>query len=148
MTQRGNRRQTVFFSDAGYQLYIGLMSEWCRRRAVEVWAYCLMPNHVHVVAVPETASGLARAIAEVHRRYTQLVNRREKWVGYLWQGRFSSHPMNDRYLLMAGRYAEMNPVRARLARQPWRYRWSSAAGRVSRHINSIVSPFSAGGTVG
>ena len=60
VVQRGNRRQPVFFRDADYELYVGLVSEWCRKYAVEVWAYCLMPNHVHLIAVPDTALGLAR----------------------------------------------------------------------------------------
>jgi len=138
VTQRGNRRQPVFFSDADYQLYLGLMSESCRRQMVEVWAYCLMPNHVHLVAVPETSACLARAIGEAHRRYTQLVNKREKWTGYLWQGRFASYPMDEAHLLLAVRYVEMNPVRARLARQPWRYRWSSTAAHVRGRDDGLV----------
>ena len=138
VTQRGNRRQPVFFGDTDYQLYLGLMSEWCRRRMVEVWAYCLMPNHVHLVVVPETAASLARAVGEAHRRYTQLVNRREKWTGYLWQGRFASYPMDEQHLLMAVRYVEMNPVRSGMVRQPWRYRWSSAAAHVRGQDDGLV----------
>ena len=138
VTQRGNRRQPVFFGDADYQLYVGLMSEWCRRYAVEVWAYCLMPNHIHLVVVPETAAGLARAVGEAHRRYTVLVNRRERWTGYLWQGRFSSCPLDEKHLLMAVRYVEQNPVRARLVRQPWRYGWSSAAAHVRGRDDGLV----------
>jgi putative transposase len=139
VTQRGNRRQPVFFSDGDYQLYVGLMSEWCRRRKVEVWAYCLMPNHVHLVVVPETGAGLARAIGEAHRRYTGLVNKREQWKGDLWQGRFGSYPLDERHLLAAVRYVELNPVRAGLVRQPWRYQWSSAAAHVRGQDDGLVS---------
>ncbi len=87
VTQRGNRRQKTFFSDEDYEVYIELMAEWCAARGVEVWAYCLMPNHVHLVAVPESEDGLRRAIGEAHRRYSRRVNFREGWRGHLWGGR-------------------------------------------------------------
>ncbi len=99
ITQRGNRRQKVFFQASDYESYISLLREWCNRYSVEIWAYCLMPNHVHIVAVPHTEKGLSRAIGEVHRRYTRMINFREKWRGYLWQGRFTSYPMDERYLM-------------------------------------------------
>ena len=95
ITQRGNRRQKTFFHDDDYQQYLNLMREWCERHSVEIWAYCLMPNHVHLVAVPETEDGLAKAIGEAHRRYTRYVNFRKGWTGYLWQGRFASFPMDE-----------------------------------------------------
>ena len=90
ITQRGNRRQQTFFSDDDYRAYLALMADWCRRCDVRIWAYCLMPNHVHIIATPRAADGLRRAIGETHRRYTRRVNFREGWRGYLWQGRFSS----------------------------------------------------------
>jgi REP element-mobilizing transposase RayT len=83
VVQRGNRRQPVFFSTADYKAYLRLMATWCRQERVEVWAYCLMPNHVHLVAVPENEQGLAKAIGEAHRRYTVRVNQRENWRRYL-----------------------------------------------------------------
>jgi putative transposase len=126
VVQRGNRRQPVFFSSADYKAYLRVLADWCARCGVEVWAYCLMPNHVHLVAVPGNERGLAGAIGEAHRRYTVRVNRREHWVGYLWQGRFSSYPLDEQYLQMAVRYVELNPARAGLAEQPWQYQWSSA----------------------
>lgn len=102
------------------------MDEWCDRCGVEVWAYCLMPNHVHLVAVPQSADGLRRAVGEAHRRYTAAVNRREGWSGHLWQGRFASCAMDERHLLAAARYVELNPVRAGLVARAGEYRWSSA----------------------
>ncbi len=70
--------------------YLDLMATWCIEYQVEIWAYCLMPNHVHLIAVPTTKDGLARAIGEAHRRYTRRVNFRERWRSHLWQERFSS----------------------------------------------------------
>ncbi len=138
VTQRGTRRQPVFFGDDDYQTYLRLMREWCDRNSVTVWAYCLMPNHVHLIAVPETETGLARAIGEAHRRYTRRVNFREEWRGYLWQGRFASCPMDERYLLAAVRYVELNPVRARMAKHAWEYRWSSAAAHMCGEDDALV----------
>jgi len=96
VTQRGNRRQQTFFCEGDYQTYLSLMAEWCSCYGVEIWAYCLMPNHVHLVAVPSAEDGLRRAIGEAHRRYTRAINFREGWRGHLWQGRFSSHAMEEK----------------------------------------------------
>jgi putative transposase len=126
VTQRGNRKQQTFFCDEDYHAYIALMAQWCTKYKVEIWAWCLMPNHVHLIAVPETAEGLARAVGEAHRRYTLRINGREDWRGHLWQERFASFPLDERHLLAAARYIEMNPVAAGLVKRPGDYPWSSA----------------------
>ena len=115
VTQRGNRRQRTFLHPDDHGLYKALLAEHCRARGVAVWAWCLMPNHVHLVLVPPDAGSLASALGEAHRRYTRHVNLRERWRGYLWQGRFASCAMDEAHLLAAVRYVELNPVRARLA---------------------------------
>ena len=137
--QRGNRRQQTFFSDADYAAYIDLMGEWCRYHAIDIWAYCLMPNHVHLVAVPETQDALRRAIGEAHRRYTRRINFREGWRGHLWQGRFASYVMDERYLIACVRYIETNPVRARLVDKPEDWPWSSAAADIKREKDRFVN---------
>src|ERR1700726_4703148 len=114
VTQRGNRRQTIFFEPADYALYRDLLAERCRKASVEVWAYCLMPNHVHLVLTPSTPDGLARAIGETHRQYTGFINARARSTGHLFQGRFSSAALDDAHLVAAARYVAFNPVRARL----------------------------------
>ncbi len=123
--QRGNRRQDVFFNDEDYQYYLELLKEWCQEEALEIWAYCLMTNHVHLIVCPNSHSNLSRAIGEVHRRYTRMVNFREQWRGYLWQGRFSSFPMEESWLLKAVSYVELNPVKAGIVTHAWDYPWSS-----------------------
>ena len=138
VTQRGNRCQQTFFSEVDYSLYRQLMAHWCAERQVQVWAYCLMPNHVHMVAVPADLDGLRRAIGEAHRRYTRHVNLREGWRGHLWQGRFASYPMDEYYLLSAARYIELNPVRAGLVASAEQYPWSSAAAHVSGKDDELV----------
>jgi len=131
ITQRGNRRLPTFFSDADYEAYRDLMAAHCAACGVKVWAWCLMPNHVHLVVVPSTAESLAAAIGEAHRRYTRRVNFREGWRGHLWQERFFSCVLDGRHALAAVRYVERNPVRARLVRRAWEWPWSSAAGHVN-----------------
>ncbi len=131
VTQRGNRSQQTFFEDDDYRAYIDLMAEWCGRQGVAVWAYCLMPNHTHLIVVPDSEDGLRRAIGEAHRRYTVRVNRREGWVGHLWQGRFASFALDEAYLLTCARYVELNPVRSALAKRPEDWPWSSAAAHLA-----------------
>lgn len=138
VTQRGNRRQRTFFSSEDYRAYIELMARWSDHFAVEIWAYCLMPNHVHFVAVPDTTEGLSLAFREIHRRYTLRINRREGWRGFLWQGRFFSFPMDDAHLLKAARYIELNPVRAGIADRPEQYPWSSAGANMTGASDRLV----------
>jgi len=118
VTQRGNRRQQTFFNEGDYAAYLELMAEGCRERGVEIWGYCLMPNHIHLIAVPSTEDGLRWAIGAAHERYTRRINFRQQWRGYLWQGRFASFVMDEPYWVAAARYVELNPVRARLVASP------------------------------
>lgn len=138
VTQRGNRRQRTFFRKDDYQAYVELMAQWCGQCGVAVWAYCLMPNHVHLIVVPESEDGLRRAIGEAHRRYTRRVNFREDWRGHLWQGRFASFVMDEPYLLNCARYVERNPVRAGLCKRAVDYPWSSAAAHVAGKDDGLV----------
>lgn len=138
ITQRGNRQMPVFFREEDYELYISLMSEWCAKCDVQIWAYCLMPNHVHLIAVLGKTDSLARAVGEAHRRYTTEINRREDWAGHLWQGRFSSFVMDESYTLQAARYIELNPVKAGIVIEPGDYSWSSARAHISGENDSLV----------
>ena len=114
------------------------MAEWCRRCGIEVWAYGLMPNHVHLIAVPSSEDGLRLGVGEAHRRYTRRVSFRERWPGHLWPGRFASFVLDDDYLLAATRYVEMNPVRAGLVDRAEAYRWSSAAAHLAGRDDLLV----------
>jgi putative transposase len=140
ITQRGNRRLPTFFSDDDYEAYLALVAEHCEACGVRVLAWCLMPNHVHLVAVPKTEDGLARALGEAHRRYTRRINFREGWRGHLWQERFFSCVLDRPHALAAARYVERNPVRAGLVKRAWQWPWSSAAGHVSGKGDVLVRP--------
>jgi putative transposase len=131
VTQRGNRRLETFFGAADYAAYVDLMARSFRRVGTEVWAYCLMPNHVHLVLVPSQEDGLRAALAEAHRRYTRRINLRQGWRGHLWQERFHSFAMDDAHLMACARYVELNPVRAGLVARPEDWSWSSARAHLA-----------------
>ncbi len=127
ITQRGNRRGRVFFNDADRKAYLEWLENYASRHGVEILAYCLMSNHIHLVAEPANAEGLQRMLKPLHMRYAQRINRARGWRGHLWQGRFFSSALDEEYLWAAVRYVERNPVRAKLVRCAEDYRWSSAA---------------------
>src|ERR1700704_6657985 len=111
VTRRANRPQPVFFEPSDHQLYRDLLAERCRKASLEVWAYCLMPNHVHLVLTPRTPHALARAIGETHRQYTAFINARARWTGHLFQGRFSSVALDEAHLVAGGRAGGVHPPR-------------------------------------
>jgi putative transposase len=125
VTQRGNGRARTFFGDGDYALYRDLLAENCRAADVEVWAWCLMPNHVHLILVPSDPDGLRRALARVHRHYAGIIQARRKRSGHFWQGRFGAVAMDEEHLAAALRYVSLNPVRARLVERAQDWRWSS-----------------------
>lgn len=139
VTQRGNRRQQVFFSDADCQQYLLWMADYAQAASVKVWAYCLMRNHVHLVLVPHNADGLAGMLGPLHAQYAQWISAREDRPGHLWQGRFGSTVMDEDYLIRAVRYVERNPVRAGLAEQAHQYPWSSASGHCGLRPDPALS---------
>jgi len=125
VTQRGNGRARTFFGDDDYALYRDLLAEHCHTADVAVWAWCLMPNHVHLILAPADADGLRRALAGVHRRYAGVIHARRKRTGHFWQGRFGAVAMDEEHLAAALRYVSLNPVRARLVERAQDWRWSS-----------------------
>jgi putative transposase len=138
VTQRGNRRQEVFFGDEDYAAYCDLVAASCRAQDVECLAWCLMPNHVHLILRPSAADGLRAALAEAHRRYARRINFARGWTGYLFQGRFASFPMDDAHLMVAVRYVELNPVKAKLAQRAEDWPWSSARAHVTGKPDGLI----------
>lgn len=139
VTQRGNRRQQTFFADEDDAEYRELLAESCRSCATDVLAYCLMPNHVHLILVPADELGLRDALGEAHRRVTRMVNFREGWKGHLWQERFHSFVTDERHLLAVARYVERNPVRARLCARAQDWPRSSAAAHFAGRDDALVT---------
>ena len=138
VTQRGNRRETTFFGEADYRLYRELLATSAAKAGVEVWAYCLMPNHVHVIVTPRDVDGLRRTFGDLHRRYTGQINARNRWTGHLWQARFASVAMDEAHLRAAIRYVSLNPVRARLVARPEDWPWSSVGAHLQGADDALV----------
>ena len=130
VTQRGNNRQQVFFSDTDRRLYLTLLGEHCRAHGVSLLGYCLIPNHVHLITTPRRPDSLAKALGRTHQSYAVYWNTRTARSGHVWQNRFFSAPLGGGHVLEALRYVDLNPVRARLTEQATDTRWSSARAHV------------------
>jgi len=139
VTQRGNGRAQTFFSDGDYALYRDLLAANCVAAAVEVWAWCLMPNHVHLILVPSDPDGLRRALARVHRSYAGMIQARRKRTGHFWQGRFGAVVMDEQHLAAALRYVSLNPVRARLVARAQDWRWSSTRAHLRGRDDGVTA---------
>ncbi len=138
VTQRGNRRAQTFFEDGDYELYRDLLAQAARKAGAEIWCYCLMPNHVHVIIVPSDEDGLRRTFADAHRRYTGYINARMRVTGHLWQGRFGSVVMDEDHLFHAVRYVSLNPVRAKLVKRAQDWPWSSVKAHMRGRDDKLV----------
>jgi len=131
ITQRGNARQAVFDDQQDRRIYLNLLREYASSQGLSIWAWCLMTNHVHLLAVPSSSAGLARTLSRTHHDYACYRNTRLGKCGHLWQSRFYSCPIGtpDVWTVMA--YIEQNPVRAALVSCAEEYPWSSAAAHTS-----------------
>jgi REP-associated tyrosine transposase len=138
VTQRGNRREPIFFQAADYRLYRRLVGAAARRAGAEIWAYCLMPNHVHLIVTPADADGLRATFADAHRRYTGAINARFRWTGHLFQGRFGAVVMDEAHLIAAVRYLALNPVAAGLVGRAEDWPWSSAAAHLAGRDDGVA----------
>lgn len=139
VTQRGNRRDDVFFGTADRRQYLSLLSKYLDKYQPQLLAYCLMSNHVHLILVPPDADALGRVLRDTHMTYTRHVNRRQDVSGHLWQGRYFSCPLDEYHLWSAIRYIERNPVRAGIVRRAEDYRWSSAAAHCGLRDDPLLS---------
>ena len=139
ITQRGNRREDIFLTNDDRETYLAWLEEYCQQYGVDILAYCLMSNHIHLVAVPSTEDGLQRVLKPLHMRYAQRFNRQRSQKGHVWQGRYFSAPLDESYLWATLRYVERNPVRAGLVRKAERYPWSSAAAHCQLRTDPVLT---------
>jgi putative transposase len=130
ITQRGTDRQRVFYTDADREVYLSLLRISAQQAALRILAFCLMTNHIHLVAVPEEAGSLMVALRRTHGRYAAYLNIRRSRTGHLWQNRFYSCALDAQHTRIALRYVERNPVRAGLVDLAGAYRWSSASAHL------------------
>ena len=140
VTHRGNRRGEIFFSEADREDYLRLLARAGQRHGLELWTYCLMTNHVHLVVCPRGHDSLARTIREVHGNHARVLHRANGWEGHLWANRYYSSPLDPAHLWAAVRYVERNPVRAGLVETAERYPWSSAAAHCGLAPDGPLSP--------
>jgi putative transposase len=127
VTQRGNARQFILSSDAERKVYLDLLRQALQHHPVSLAGYCLMSNHVHLVAIPRKEEAMAKALKYAHGRYAAYWNGAHASSGHVWQGRFYSCPLDEGHLWEALRYAELNPVRVRMVPEATQWKWSSAA---------------------
>ena len=139
ITQRGNRREDVFHSDEDREVYLNWLSEYSQKHQVQILAYCLMTNHIHLIALPKTETGLQSVLKPLHMRYAQRLNRQHGWQGHVWQGRYFSSALDEHYLWNAIRYVERNPVRAKIVKRAENYPWSSAAAHCGLQNDKLLT---------
>lgn len=130
VTQRGNNRQDVFFTEDDRTTYLEILREQADRFRLDVLGYSLMSNHVHLVVVPRKVDALAKAVGRTDWIYARAINRLHGRSGHLWQNRFFSCALDEKHVVAAMRYVEQNPVRAHIVKRPWEYPWSSARAHV------------------
>lgn len=128
---RGNQKQRVFLDDRDCRAYLSRLVRFKKRYGFQLYCYCLMPNHVHLIGQPKESENLAKFMHALNKSYSVFFNKRYKKVGHLWQDRFKSKVIiKDRYLLDCMQYIEMNPVRAELAKTVSDYEWASYKERI------------------
>jgi putative transposase len=138
VTQRGNARQQVFYCAEDYALYKDLLWRYASRSGVALWAYCLMPNHIHLICVPENGQSLASTLSRTHADYARHFNIVGRSCGHVWQARYFSCPVEGVHCWQAMAYVERNPVRAGLATEAADYRWSSAAAHTGVAADAML----------
>ena len=126
ITQRGNYKQQVFEDEKDYSIYLNIFEQYRKEYNLSIVAYCLMPNHVHFIAIPLDGASLAQTFKLSHMRYSQYFNNKHCAKGQLWQGRYYSCVLDEKHFQAAVRYVENNPVRASLAKKAQEWQWSSA----------------------
>jgi len=134
VTQRGNAQQAILTDDADRRAYLELLGQYCELYRLSLLGYCLMPNHVHLIALPRSGEALSQTLKHTHGRYASYWNARQSSSGHVWQGRFYSCPLDDSHLWAALRYVELNPVRAGMVSGPENWPWSSAAAHGSARV--------------
>lgn len=141
ISQRGNRGEAVFFEKEDYQTYLDIITEQLKNAQIDLLSYCLLPNQIHLLVMPQSADKMAKAIGEAHRRYTNHINQRQGWSGHLFQNRFFSYAVDEQHTLRAARFIETLPITSGITNKPENYLWSSAKFRVKVIGNPVLKQF-------
>lgn len=136
---RGNQKQLTFIEEADFLKYLELLKHYKKKYKFKLYGYCLMPNHIHLIADIEKGSDLAKIMQGLNQTYTIWFNEKYKKVGHLWQGRYKSMLIQkNKYMLECIEYVEFNPIRANISKSPFEYRWSSWQERLGYKQNSLL----------
>lgn len=141
--QRGNNRQVCFFTEQDYIFYLSCLADSCQKYEVDLHAYVLMTNHVHLLMTPSSTQGISNVMQSIGRRYVQYINKQFHRTGTLFEGRFKASLVQaDEYLLTCMRYIELNPVRANMVAHPADYKWSSYRVNIGMSPRKQLMPHS------
>jgi putative transposase len=144
VVQRGNQKQNIFRENADFEKYLQILSHYKKKYRFKVYAYCIMPNHIHLMVEVEKLNNLAKIMQGTSLTYTLWFNKKYGKVGHLWQGRFKSMAIQkDRYLIDCVNYIEYNPLRADLVKSPLDYIWSSWKNRTLGTKSLLLDPLPA-----
>lgn len=138
IVQRGLNGRQTFLIDEDYAVYLEIVSHCCRQYQVEVLAYSLMPDHVHLIAIPPVKDALSRCLRVAHGRYSKYINGRTGSKGAFWQGRYASHLLDQHYLLTCARYIEINALKREYVDQPQLWPWCSAQAHIDGCDDTLV----------
>ena len=139
--QRGNNRQVCFVSAEDHEAYAGWLKEYSKKYKVDIHAWVMMTNHVHLLCTPRQVDAVSRMMQALGRRYVRYFNFEYQRSGTLWEGRFKSCLVQEeRYLLEVYRYIELNPVRAEMVTEPGEYRWSSYQVNAWGKVSNLCTP--------
>jgi putative transposase len=139
IVQRGNNKEQAFLDREDYEKYLGFLERYSKEKETSILAYCLMPNHVHLLAKPSHDYCLAKIMQGITLCYTQYFNRKRGRSGRLWECRYHSTVVDgDRYLWAVSKYIENNPVRARIVKKPEDYPYSIAKAHILGRKDSLL----------
>ena len=140
ITQRGNNRQKVFFAQYTWRRYLDWLTEYAQKHQVDILAYCLMTNHIHLLVKPRQSASLAKTMQGLNLKYTQFINHQYHRTGRIWAGRFYSCIIDaENYLWAVARYIEQNPLRAKMVRRAEDYPYSSAPAHILGQADEVLT---------
>lgn len=138
IVQRGCKRQKIFFDDHDYEYYLKQLGDHLSIYEVEIWTYCLMPNHIHLVLLPNDETSISKVVGLTHKKYSLYLNQKMDWKGTLWESRFKSYGMDEIHTFYALKYVERNPITANIVEKADEYKWSSAKFHIKNESNKYV----------
>lgn len=137
---RGNRRESVYHDKYDYERFLKLLFDSKEKYNIKIYAYCLMPNHFHLVIYTKYSESLSKAMHWISSSYVRYYNKRYKISGHLWQGRYKSFIVQkESYLLTLLKYVEVNPKRAKIVKRCEDYKYSSAYNRINNIEDELIN---------